>query len=60
MRMKIKIKSKLEGIKKKYIGGLNWKEKNFNKKKKKSKEWRLNWKKNNINFNKRAKEKNHK
>jgi hypothetical protein len=33
MSMKIKIKSKLEGIKKNYIGGLNWKEKNFNKKK---------------------------
>jgi hypothetical protein len=39
MRVKIKIKNKLEGIKK-LIGKLNWKEKNFNKKK--SKEWWLN------------------
>ena len=41
MRVKIKIKNKLEGIKK-LIGELNWKEKNFNKRKKKSKEWWLN------------------
>jgi len=41
MRVKIEIKNKLEGIKK-LIGELNWKEKNFNKRKKKSKEWWLN------------------
>ena len=41
MRVKIEIKNKLEGIKK-LIGELNWKEKNFNKRKKKSKEWGLN------------------
>jgi hypothetical protein len=33
MSVKIKIKNKLEGTKKTNIGGLNWKEKIFNKSK---------------------------
>jgi len=48
MRVKNKIKNKLESNKKILIKELNWKKNNFSKRKSKSKEWNPNWKKNNT------------
>jgi len=45
-RIRLRIKKILEPIKKANIRLVNWKEKNFIKIKKKSKEWELNWKNN--------------
>jgi len=42
IKLKIKIKNKLEGSPKFFIGELNWKK---IQKQKKLKEWKLNWKK---------------